>query len=100
MIVVRYGVTSPLDGQEVRVCTLNFGSIGKAAEFAADLVFVLVGGLPRGANAWSDREFKVSRTKPRHDWSDAQTGYFVTVKHWSLGDTTVGGRMRGSRGEG
>lgn len=84
MITVRYGMLSPLDGQEVRACSLTFGSVGKAAEFAADLVFVLVGGLPRGANASSDKDFRVSRAVPRRDWHDKQTGYFVTVKHWTL----------------
>ena len=65
-------------GEEVRTMVQEFGSAKKAAEFMCDLLYVLHG--PSVANAWSDKQYTVSRDRPvvrydnaaRDEWVEAQ----------------------------
>lgn len=77
------------DGRdEERSLTQSFGTAKAAAEFAADLVFMLAG--PSTSNAWSDKHYLVGVKRPSASWQNGLRTDSVTV-------TTTRGRGEGGR---
>lgn len=63
-------------GHETRTMTRRL-TCKAAAEFAADIVFVLNG--PAESNAWTEKDYIVSRERPRVEWRDSLKQYWVEV---------------------
>lgn len=64
------------EGHTHRTMTRELGTL-KAAELACDIIFVLVG--PQGATAWSEKDYVVSRSRPRVEWRDECRQHYVEV---------------------
>ena len=66
----------------------EFGSAKKAAEYAADLVYVLEGNAM--SNAWSDKFYVVGKNRPRARFDNAERTQWVDVE-WVQAKETGGG---------
>jgi len=64
---------------EVRTLMQEFGSARKAAELAADLIYMLDGS--DASNAWSDKNYLVSRKKPRVQYDNQTRDQWVRVEY-------------------
>lgn len=73
--VTPIGETQPV----VRGMSREFSTAKAAAEFAADLVFMLAG--PEHANASADKYFTVKRDEPAKGWRDSMRQDEVEVRY-------------------
>jgi hypothetical protein len=83
-ITVTWGrrvAIGPDQFEEVRSMERSFGTAKLAAEFAADIVFMLEGR--EHTNAWSDKFYMVGRDKPRVRVENAARNEWVEVEYKS-----------------
>jgi hypothetical protein len=74
--------------EEVRSMERSFGTARLAAEFAADIVFMIEGR--EHTNAWSDKFYMVGRDRPRVQYDNAARNEWVEVEYCPLSQQGVG----------